>query len=204
MVLFALGATGGYEKFPRPTHGRWTLSVKPVRGNGTDVAHAYLARNDYNFGGVRRGKPSHFWLETYDPERFMRSREYDRPLPPNSPPPGVTIRSTGSMSGLATGARSNVAAGYRISDKQPALYSSSGPSRGTRQGPDWAYPTDESRVFTGLISWGTRSGASVRMMGTSAAAPQYARQINVCGKAALPPPGDPPSAADPRRGWGRK
>jgi hypothetical protein len=38
----------------------------------------------------------------------------------------------GSMSGLSTGARSSVAAGYRIADREPAPYSSRGPSRGRR------------------------------------------------------------------------
>ncbi len=200
VVLVALGATGGYAEVARPPHGRWTVSVTPVREDVAGVAHAYLARNDYNFGGLRRGKPSHFWLESYDPDRYMRSREDDPPA--TSPAPAVSIRSAGSISGLATGKFSNVAAGYRISDKQPAIYSSAGPSRGMRNGPDCAYPTDESRVFPGLISWGNRSGASVRLTGTSAAAPQYARDIDICGKKALPPAGDDPECADPRLGWG--
>ena len=200
VVLVALGATGGYEMLQQPPHGRWTVSVRPSGTAVNGIAHAYLARNDYNFGGLRRGKPSHLWLADYDPDRFMRSREDDPPA--GSHIPAVRICSAGSVSGLATGALSSVAAGYRISDQKPAIYSSHGPSRGTRQGPDWAYPTDESRVFSGLNSWGTRSGASVRLMGTSAAAPQYARDIDRSGKLALPPAYPP--EPDPRLGWGRK
>lgn len=199
-VLVALGATGGYRDVPRPPHGRWTVSVKPVRKTATGVAHAYLARNDHNFGGLRRGKPSHFWLESYDPNRFMRSREDDLPPPANDPTPAVSIRSAGTMSGLSTGARSCVAAGYRIADGEPAIYSSGGPSRGNRGGPDYAFPTDESRVFPGVNSWGNRSGASVRLTGTSSAAPQYARSLDD-GSIAPPPAGPCP---DPRLGWGRK
>ena len=134
----------------------------------------------------------------------MRSREYDPPEDGNNPRPAVQICSRGTVSGLATGELSNVAAGYRIADSEPAIYSSAGPSRGARKGPDWAYPTDESRVFLGLNSWGTRSGASVRLVGTSAASPQYARDIDRYGRKALPPEGDSPNDADPRVGWGRK
>jgi len=201
-VLVALGATAGFTSDARPPHGRWAVSVSPsARVEG--VAHAYIARNDYNFGGLRKGRPSHFWLESYDPNRFMRSREDDLPLPVGSPPPGVRILSAGSMSGLATGAESKVAAGFCISEKKPAIYSGGGPSRGGRKAPDWAYPTDESRVFPGLISWGNRSSASVRLMGTSAAAPQYARAIDRDGMSAVQPP-NPPPPLDPRLGWGRK
>jgi hypothetical protein len=197
VVLVALRATGGYEDFPRPPHGRWTVSVSPVGAKAAGVAHAYLARNDYNFGGLRRGKLSHFWLASYDPDRFMRSREDDPPA--GTPLPAVRILSAGSVSGLATGAHSNVAAGYRIADKKPAIYSSGGPSRGARIGPDWAYPTDESRVLPGIISWGNRSGASVRLTGTSAAAPQYARDIDT-GADKPPATGHP----DPRLGSGMR
>ncbi|MEO8145564.1 MAG: hypothetical protein ABI654_15250 [Betaproteobacteria bacterium] len=203
VIVVALGATGGYQNSARPPHGRWIVSVTAgPRAQG--CAHVYVARNDYNFGGLRRGRPSHLWLESYDPVRFMRSREYDPLEDGNNPRPAVQICSRGTVSGLATGELTNVAAGYRIADSEPAIYSSAGPSRGIRNGPDWAYPTDESRVFPGLNSWGTRSGASVRLAGTSAAAPQYARDIDRCGRKALPPEGDPPKNADPRVGWGRK
>ena len=199
VVLVALGATGGYDAVARPPHGRWSVRVSPIGAKRSGLAHAYLARNDYNFGGLRRGKLSHLWLENYDPNRFMRSREDDPPA--GTPQPAVRIHSAGSVSGLATGAHSGVAAGYRIADRQPAIYSCGGPSRGMRAAPDWAYPTDESRVLPGLISWGNRSGASVRLTGTSAAAPQYARNIDIHGKKAQPPPGGYP---DPRLGSGRR
>lgn len=203
VIVVALGATGGYEEPARPPHGPWMVSVT-ARSGVKGVAHLYVARNDYNFGGVRQGRPSHLWHASYDPDKFMRSREYDPPEYANTPAPAVQICSRGSVSGLATGVLSKVAAGYRIADSEPAIYSSAGPSRGARQGPDWAYPTDESRVFAGLNSWGTRSGASVRLIGTSSASPQYARDIDRYGRKALPPQGDPPSDAHPRIGWGRK
>lgn len=203
MVLVAIGPTGGYDAVPRPAHGLWTVTVRPAKSAtaAKGTVHAYLARNDYNFGGLRKGKPSHFWQESYDPERYMRSREDDPPQ--SEPAPPVSIRSGGSISGLSTGVFYNVAAGYRISDRKPALYSSGGPSRGGRAGPDWAYPTDESRAFSGLNSWGNRSGASVRLTGTSTAAPQYARDINRLGSNAMPAPPDLQNA-DPRLGCGRK
>lgn len=197
VVLIALGATGGYDGAPRPPYGRWSVSVTP-RSKASGNVHACLARNDYNFGGLRRGRPSYLWHPDYDPEKFMRSREED---PAEFlPPVAVRICSAGTMSGLATGAWSNVAAGYRIADKKPALYSSAGPSRGKRRGPDWAYPTDESRVFPGLISWGNRSGTAVRLVGTSSAAPQYARDLDRDGRQSQPP--QQPEDADPRLGWG--
>lgn len=188
-ILVALRTTGGYEKLPRPPHGRWKVSVRAKPGKLSGIAHAYLSRSDYNFGGLQRGRPGYLWDPTYDPDSYLRHREYDRAT--SSPKPAARVRSKGSISGLATGTKTFVAGGYRIDDQEPAPYSSSGPSRGTRFGPDWTYPTDESRSLPGLIAWGNRSGAAVRLVGTSAAAPQYARElVEKRVDLGLPEPGD--------------
>jgi hypothetical protein len=56
---------------------------------------------------------------------------------------------------------------------------------------------DESWSLTGVRAGGNRSGAVFRLTGTSAAAPQLARQVaDVAGGLSFPPPVDVPSSTD--------
>jgi hypothetical protein len=92
----------------------------------------------------------------------------------------------------------HVAGGYILADGRKAPYSSEGPARrGPRAGPDFAMLCDESWSLRGVRAGGNRSGAVFRLTGTSAAAPQLARQIaDVAGGSAFPPPVDVPSNTD--------
>ncbi len=61
--------------------------------------------------------------------------------------------------------------------RKPSDYSSTGPSRGTRHGPDFLAPADKNNATKGIVGPGTRSGIVRSMWGTSAAAPLAARAI---------------------------
>jgi hypothetical protein len=92
-----------------------------------------------------------------------------------------------------------VAGGWILQNGRKATYSSEGPARGAppgvpapRPGPDWALPTDETPILTGVPGAGNRSGASFRMVGTSSAAPQLARLVANRAVLAIPPGTHPP------------
>ncbi|RZL93701.1 MAG: hypothetical protein EOP82_06875 [Variovorax sp.] len=203
LVLVAMAPTAhparpGGTPHALATPGRWRVSVTPTQGTG-GVADAYLARNDPNMGRARLGHSGYLDIATYDRNRFMREDEQlVAPPLPGSPIPAAGVCARGSFSGIATGAWTRVAAGYRYSDTKPANYSSGGPCHATspRAGPDWAYATEESRVFAGRLGGGNRSATMVRLTGTSIAAPQYARELTVNLGAPLPAvaavPGPPP------------
>ncbi|HEV7879393.1 hypothetical protein [Bradyrhizobium sp.] len=97
------------------------------------------------------------------------------------------VQRFGSLNGLATGCTSLVVAGYRLgaglgstlSQARPALYSSAG-----TLDPGWpeakvacSSMSDRSRVLTGTIAAGVRSGSLSYVQGTSNAAPFVARRL---------------------------
>jgi len=198
MVLMAISPTAralepGFAGFPLATPGRWKVGVQ-VRAchAASGVAHAYLARSDPNLGRMRRGRSGYLDSPGYDPDRYLRESEQ---LDSNQPVGRAEVAARGSINGLATGSKSGVAAGYRLSAGLPSPYSSGGPSRGLRAGPDWAYPTDDSVALSGVLAGGNRSGTVMRLIGTSFAAPQYARELSVTPCPPTPP--DPPVLTPP-------
>ena len=136
-----------------------------------------------------RGRQSYFVDPLYDPLRYLKSATDD------TPGSAALVRRRGTLTGIATGTGALVAAGYRHSDRKHVRYSSAGPTRGPRVGPDCGAVTDQSRSLPGLLAAGTRGASVVRLVGTSVAAPQLARWA-ANGK---PPPGPvPPLNPDPQ------
>jgi hypothetical protein len=100
---------------------------------------------------------------------------------------GATVRRFGSLSGIATGAKSLVVSGYRLgaglvsslTDARPSLYSSAGErDQGWLQRHvDCSSMSDRSRVLPGTIAAGVRSGSRSLLIGTSSAAPFVARKL---------------------------
>ncbi len=169
----------------RGQHGKWTVEFKPGRANVKGDIHVYLARADHNMGARRRAKASYLTDAALAVSRFVPpDKRFDEAA-------GSVIRREGTLNGIATGAKSIVAAGYRFSDASVAPYSSSGPTRGPRTGPDNACVTDRSAAVAGVRATGVRSGTTVRLMGTSMAAPQLARELANTSKAIAPGPNLP-------------
>ena len=183
---------------PEP-HGDYTIRVTGI-GKGAQV-DAYVARTDPNMGVVTEAKPSYFvdpkWEQTRSAEADCTyvNGEFDTS--------GSLISDLGTLNGIATGIdpgaspqnqRVHVAGGDILANSRKAPYSSAGPTRGhphpLRIGPDFALFCDESYALQGVRAGGTRSGAVFRLIGTSAAAPQLARQIAV---PALPAPTNVPT-----------
>lgn len=187
----------------RGAHGRWTIRVGRSKAAPGGHVHVYVARADHNMGARRRAKASHLTDEGLEDARFVAPHDRDEEAS------GSRVRHEGTLNGIATGGRPYVVAGYRESDRRPAPYSSSGPSRGARSGPDAACVTDRSPALPGVRASGVRSGTSVTLIGTSTAAPQLGRRHLRAALArplppplppqTLPPQNQPPAPLDPHR-----
>lgn len=87
------------------------------------------------------------------------------------------VNEDGTINGIATGKRTLVAGGMRLSDGVAAGYSSLGPTASRAPRPHaWAI-SDESASQPGIRAAAVRSTESHRMAGTSVAAPALARLI---------------------------
>jgi hypothetical protein len=186
LVLMVIAATARPQesnaaRWPLAVPGRWkvTVTVRPGQ-SATGTAHAYLARIDPNLGRKLRGHSGYLYSPNYDPRRYLQASPHLRVAPAPSP---VEVMARGSLNGIATGSRVRVAAGYveftqpSNAVRLPCTYSSGGPSRGARIGPDYAYPTDDSAVLSGRLAGGNRSGTVTRLVGTSFATPMYALDL---------------------------
>jgi hypothetical protein len=177
-ALLAWPATAGADARARAAAaGDWTIEVERDAAI-TEPVHLYVTRNQTNPGAQRRGLQARF-IDVdgcYDPKRYLRALEADPPLPASS------IRRHGSLTSFATvnsGPQVTVVGAVLHREATQSLYSSEGPGLGdppSRLGPDAYRPGDESRALRGVRAAGTRSGAKVRVTGTSFAAPQVARE----------------------------
>jgi hypothetical protein len=169
MALLVVHPTEFGDASLRGLHGTWTLEFdRPSCGAAGDI-HVYVARADHNMGARRRARANYLTDDPYEAHRFVTASQRDDEAT------GSAVRRAGTLNGLASGAATNVAAGYRFSDFRMARYSSSGRSRGTRAGPDFSCVTDQSPLVLGVRAAGVRSGTVVRLVGTSTAAPQLGR-----------------------------
>jgi hypothetical protein len=167
--------------------GRWR--VKLSTSSGEAVVDAYIERDDIVNGARNGARQSHF-----EDEDYVLGAAVDSPSDP------TLIRRSGSFNSIATGARTVSAGATRMShttavpgvpDPEWALYSPRKPdpdrSRPERPGvvkvPRAEGFGDENPALQGVTAAGSRSGALVRLRGTSAASPQVTRRlVNASGK----------------------
>jgi hypothetical protein len=160
-------------------HGDYKIKVSGIKAMAE--VHAFVARSDPNMGVVSGAKLSYFvdprWERTRSAEANCEyvDGEFD-----NS---GSLIHRQGTLNGIATGddPSVHVAGGYMLSNGRKSSYASAGPARlgplSHRLGPDFVLPCDDSYALEGVRAGGTRNGAVFRLIGTSAAAPQLAREV---------------------------
>ena len=167
--------------------GRWRVKLSTRSGNV--VVDAYIERDDIVNRARSGAQQSHFEDEDYAIDAAV-----DTPSNPS------LIRRSGSFNSIASGARtvsvgatrmSHTTAAPGVPDPKWALYSPRKPdpdrTRPERPGvvklPRAEGFGDENPVLEGVAAAGTRSGAVVRLRGTSAASPQVTRQLlNSSGK----------------------
>ena len=181
-ALIAVGPTFSFDDdiFTAPT-GVWTIWI----ANRTHDTKAqpvtldvYVERDDEVLGTYNGALQSHFEDAAYDmsgnPGSFVDHA--------GNPSP---IRRSGNFNSISTGTQTVTVGGVRASDGRWAHYSPQrpepDPTRARRTGvnnvPDVHEASDDNAVLLGLLAAGTRSGATVRLVGTSAASPQRARKL---------------------------
>lgn len=196
--LLAVQATRGASE-----HGDWRITVSGLE-EGAEV-HAYVARSDPNMGARTGAKRSFFRDDAWQAGRAAEAAlTYAEGAFDDA---GSLISRMGTLNGIATArvAGLHVAGGSILANGRPSPYSSAGPARpgplALRAGPDFLLPCDGSYALKGIPAGGNRSGGVVRLVGTSAAAPQLARHL---AGPPLPPATDVPTtpAGIARRGGG--
>jgi hypothetical protein len=180
-ALVALAPTASWHPDTvRSAPGRWTVQVT-YQGRGQVVMDAYIERDDVAVGSAPTGaRQSYLEDPSYDTSGGLDGF-IDHAGNPS------LVRRSGTFNDIATGAGTVSVGGIRCvaSGQDPmARYSPRTPDpdaqRPARQGvkkvPDQLAVSDESTALWGVRSAGTRSATRVRMVGTSMAAPQVARQ----------------------------
>lgn len=175
-VLIALAPTGAVV--PRSKvlarHGLWRVILTNRSAHRIDGLHAWIERNDSLRGRPHRGIQSYFVDSAY-----KRNGQQPGEAPDN---PAARVQRAGSYNSIASGLHTVVIGGYtgRIEDEHVSAYSGGGPLRtptGQRKGPETLAPSDESRQLPGLRVAGNGGADTVRVNGTSVAAPQVTRLI---------------------------
>ena len=188
-------------------HGDWTIQIAKIPENAE--LDAYVARTDPNMNMRTGAKRSYFVDSKWERTRSAEAKsKYNNGEFDNS---GSLIDRHGTLNGIATAKDDgvHVAGGYILANRRKSRYSSAGPARPgpltLRLGPDYLLPCDESYALGGIRAGGNRSGAVFRLTGTSAAAPQLARQL-AKPPSDFPQPTDAPSPTDAeeveKRGYG--
>jgi hypothetical protein len=167
---------------PSPTRpdapaGRWTVTLDDIGLAPGDVVDLWVQRDDTLYGFPPRGRQSYFDVRSY--RRFDqegRAKQTD-----NS---GCPVLRAGTLNAIATGPSPIVMGGFLRKEKLPADYSSAGPISAAlgappsnNDGVTAMAPSEDSRILTGVLGAGSRSGSVVALDGTSVAAPRTARFV---------------------------
>ena len=144
---------------------------------------ASIQWDDVIYGYSRRGRQSEFEAACYWQFHPITGDAVDMDHEDDPRVPPCHVKRRGLISAMATGDRTNVIGGVSRRDLRPPKYSAGGPAspvRGgnrNRVGPDALSVSDNSRVHTGVLGAGSRSGSTVVMNGTSVAAPQITKIV---------------------------
>lgn len=177
-ALLAVAPTFSFaDKTATAPNGVWQIKLVNS-GKQAVTIDAYVERDDVVIGTRSGARQSHFEDKWYDtsgnPDSFVDHA--DNPSP---------IRRSGNFNSIATGSKTVSVGGIRITGPRWAHYSPQrpDPDAGRRQrpgvvtAPDTEAFSDENPATLGVNAAGTRSGATVRLRGTSDASPQIARRM---------------------------
>jgi hypothetical protein len=160
-------------------HGVWQLTVTNI-GETAGVVDAYIERDDVALGTRRGARQSYFEDINYDRQAKDDNKKVDLECPN---PLAAYVRREGVFNNISTGGLTEKAGGVRETDSEIAEYSphdffSALPKRpGTATLVQYYATTEESPTLHGVRAAGTRAASTVRLSGTSTAAPQIARDL---------------------------
>ncbi|CAH1665847.1 conserved hypothetical protein [Hyphomicrobiales bacterium] len=172
-VMALAPTTPDNPTLPSTSSGTWTVRLGHLHGVARHGPITCRIQRDINPFGYALGARQSYFDDPGD-EAFEASGH--RPLGDN--PAGVFVRRFGTLNGLATHDAVAVVGGFVADSRTPALYSAAGKYPTLPSGAGRVHvsaPADASSALEGVLAGGTRSGAVVRMSGTSMAAPQVAR-----------------------------
>lgn len=168
-----------HRRLPPP--GVWTIRLRTaVIGNGHRIeeveVEVRVLRNDIPTRAdptPQRSRLDDPCFAGYEDSGFLNEQPFDS---------GSPISRASSINALATGRETIVVGAVRASDGEFAPYSAAGPIEGFKSdgSDDGVIVTtigDDGLTMPGVRASGTRSGSSVRLSGTSVAAPQVARIV---------------------------
>lgn len=169
------GSPGG--RMPLAPSGLWKVHIRKTNGERHQPVELRVQRDDPVSFQRPSGRQSFFDEKTtlrFDP---ISGRLINDETLNNGP-----VCRERTLSSYATGFDDGdiepvVVGGYRRSDGDPAIYSSSGPVISGRAGPTLAARSEETTAHPGVQASGTASGTAAIMNGTSVAAPQVARRL---------------------------
>jgi hypothetical protein len=179
-LLLALAPTFSLqEEAPTAPAGLWEICLCN-EGAVPVTFDAFIERDDALLGWRSGLTQSHLEDAAYD-----ASQRFDTHPGQSSP----VVRRSGTFNSIATGARVHSVGGTRLQASPAehwARYSAPQPdpdaprpahSHRVVKVPTDQAVSDENPVLQGLRAAGTRAGATVRLVGTSSAAPQVARRL---------------------------
>jgi hypothetical protein len=167
-------------------HGVWKITITNVCTH-PGVVDAYVERDDVALGTRRGARQSYFEDSYYDRMAIDDDVQVDLDC---ANPQAAYVRREGVFNNIATGGHTVKAGGVRETDLEIAEYSPhhffSGRAKRTNTATPVHYyaTTEESCTLHGIRAAGTRAASTVRLSGTSMAAPQIARDVV---NALLPP-----------------
>lgn len=162
--------------------GIWKIKITATDLPVGERIDAWIQRDDAPFGIKVNGRQAYFDTPVYESSRFD---PVNGDLAINDA--GVdTITRLGTLSGIAsrplpavpTAAEDHIAVigSYNETNGVDSFFSGIGDG-GRVADPDAPAPAQRSRVLTGVLASGVRSGSAVQLTGTSAAAPQATRSL---------------------------
>lgn len=152
--------------------GEWQIRLKNLTLTTSEPVQAWVQRDDTPYSYPVRGRQAFFdhpFYRVYDGQgRIVLEDDSDCP-----------VKRLSTINAFATGETTIVIGGVKRRELTMADFSAAGPATAPsyRRGPDATAISDDSRVHTGVLATGTRSGSVVSMSGTSMAAPAIARRI---------------------------
>lgn len=180
VLALAPTASSGHAVRTLAPAGSWRITLKN-KGRHTVTVDAYIERDDVAVGTRSGGRQSYLQDRHYDTSGGLGGF-IDHP---DNPTP---VRRSGTFNSLAT-ARGSVSVGgirYFSSSLDPAArYSPRLPDPDAarlerphiEKVPDRLAVSDDHAALWGVRAAGSRSGSAVRLVGTSAASPQVARDL---------------------------
>lgn len=187
MALIALEPTAGDDPSALAPSGTWTVMVTNKAAAPVCVC-AYIERNDVAMGLFTGAKQSYFEDEDYNHgEPFDNHRANRARVKQNDSP----VRRTGSFNRLSTGSDDQrvLSVGGLLRETRPPAAAIASPYsprwgdaddprvNGRKKEPDKMWCSDDSLTLWGLRAAASRSGAVVRLVGTSSAVPLAVREL---------------------------